>query len=127
MSSLFCSQPYSAEECSHLLPAQQPGGAADTPLLEILNLEEEGAPAWIPWDLALEKTAGSDLAAAYPSFSEGGDTSEEENYGLAEEDQERLLLHLLQVGAQGAGAAVAASTPGRSSGGWSSCCCIYSR
>jgi hypothetical protein len=80
--------------------------------------EEGGAPAWIPWDLALEKTAGSDLAAAYPSFSEGGDTSEEENYGLAEEDQERLLLHLLQVGAQGAGAAAAASTPGRSSGGW---------
>jgi hypothetical protein len=108
MSSLFCSQPYSAEECSHLLPAQQPGGAADTHLPELLNLEEEGAPAWIPWDLALEQTAGSDdLAAAYPSFSEGGDTSEEENYGLAEEDQERMLLHLLQVR--------------------SSCCCIYSR
>jgi hypothetical protein len=102
MSSLFCSQPYSAEECSHLLPAQQPGGAADTHLPELLNLEEEeGAPAWIPWDLALEQTAGSDLAAAYPSFSEAGDTSEEENYGLAEEDQERLLLHLLQVGGGG--------------------------
>jgi len=100
-------QPYSTEECSHLLPAQQPG-RADNHFPEILDLAEMFSPqdlaaadqevalAWSPWDLAARKTAGSDLEAAYPSFSEA-DTPEEENYGLAEEDQKRLLLHLLQV------------------------------
>ncbi len=103
------SQPYSAEECSHLLPAQQPGGAAD-PLPEILDLggifpqelAADDIAAWgIPWDQTAlaEQEAGRTVSgppATYPLFSEAAE-DEEENYGLAAEDQEKLLIHLLQV------------------------------
>ena len=67
----------------------------------------------MPWDLAAANK-GSPPAAAYPVFTEAADGMDEdeegENFsGLGIEDQERLLLQLLQVGATAATAATGRS------------------